>query len=281
MADNTLLHSFEVIVPNGTFTVNIHQRSLSEVPAFDFGGQKIFHPFPMISIDEECTFRDRKSDEMITIMRQGKVYDLSTDNDDIMQATEFQLKHDGACGYIMYKDGVWEPWTRFDIKKHKKGPKQGQWKREPEPHWIACSPKPTDPNATHWPHFRPCSDDPKGYKWQLDAFKKAKDKFEGTRSFTCEYMGTKSNGKASDPITHDCVIVPHGTIYVDVPVELRTAQGMKAMFKVFPVEGLIAHTPNKIYKIRREMFHDGTDRQDFMWPDPNETLALSIEAALI
>ena len=99
-------------------------------------------------------------------------------------------------------------------------------------------------------------------------------------SFTCEYMGTKMGSKACDPIEHECVIVPHGSIVIDIPYELRNFLGFRKILETISIEGFIIYgSEGNIYKMRRAMFTDDND-VSYEWP-ATDILALSVHAALI
>ena len=186
-----------------------------------------------------------------------------------LQTAKFEKKHDGSCGYIKFDSETNEfiPCARFDVKRDK----DGSFKAVP-PNAIPCEPMPTAAEATHWPHFVPCSSDPKAYKWYIHAFELAKKsgKLDGLKkSFTCEYMGKKFNYKPCDGVEQEAAIVPHGLVTIDIPQELRTPEGIMAVLQELDfMEGLVVYGKNHIWKIRREMFVDGDNK--LKWPSDSK-----------
>ena len=251
--------------------IKILSRNLDEIlkeqkQENNFKGQKIFHPFKTKKINQPYSFKDKRG----TIKNRTRtclVYDNSFESPEIQnlikEAREIQFKHDGACGYMYYDSKEkYVPYTRYDIKKDKK---TGLFK-EAKPEWIPCQDKPDDPEATHYPHFRSCFEENNDYKWQLEAFKKFcnSDQFtKHSKSFTCEFMGRKFNYKKSDPVDDDASIVPHGSIILEIPKELRTYDGFLKIFKELPfIEGFVVYcNNNSIFKIRREMYVDNDGKK--------------------
>lgn len=251
----------------------------------DFLGQKLHHPFKTREIDGKYSYWDSKAKKTVTKKTKELVYteDFLSDEvcDDILNATRFEMKHDGSCGYILYDEQTnkFVPYARYDVKKDK----EGNFKSSPE-NSIPCEEKPTDPNATHWPHFVLCLPDEQNkrldYKWHVNAFNLMmnSEKFKKLneldssqkKSFTCEFMGKKFNWKKADSIEDDAVIVPHGLIEFKIPIELRNYNGFLQIFsEIDYIEGLIVHGKNKIWKIRREMFM-GNNNEKLLWPDKGE-----------
>lgn len=231
-----------------------------------FNGQKLLHPFVTKMITKEI-IKQGKGNKQIVQTVTDLVYtsDIVPEAlDDLQNAIRFDMKHDGSCGFLLWDREKREfiPYCRYDVKKEHNtfpdGPKDG----------IPCEPMPTDPEATHWPHFVPCASKPKDYKWYLHAFEQAKksgklDKLSS--SFTVEYMGKKFNYKPCDGVEQDAVIVPHGLITLEIPVELRTYDGFKKIMEAFPfMEGIIIRGKEKLWKIRRELF--SSDDHKLKWP---------------
>ena len=180
----------------------------------------------------------------------------------IEDCTRFDIKHDGSCGALVLENGKYVPYARFDIKKDKK---TGRFEMPKcyTSKWIPCEEEPIEEEATHWPHFRPCADDEKAYKWYIKAFTNASEsisKMDKNGIITVEYMGKKFNGKASDPINNndsdDIGIVIHGTLGLNIPKELRNVNGFNAIFEALPViEGIVAYpSDSNPMKIRAELF---------------------------
>lgn len=265
----------EVFNVNG-FSVELIQHPYTKLlNQNNFNGQKLFHPIKTKTITETFTVKNRSNKETIKT-KSELVYDSIFENNEvensIKNAQSFEMKHDGSCGLILWDEVKQEyvPYARYDVKRDDKN--NTDFKPVP-PNSIPCEPKPTNDAATHWPHFVPCHSDHKMYKWHLHAFSLMiqSGKLDGIkRSFTCEYMGKKFNYKKSDGVNEDAVIVPHGLVSLNIPVELRTVDGFKQILeKLSFIEGLIIHGRNGIvWKIRRDMFHNGSKRMD--WPSNSD-----------
>lgn len=217
-----------------------------------FNGQKLLHP---LKTHTEIIGRQQKllydyeyvSDEVASLMRNTSIYGV---------------KHDGACGALVWNDVTgYEIYTRFDIKY-----RDGKFETDKDTsRWIPCEECPTDPWATHWPHFRPCSEDDKAYKWQIKAFEQVVDKIKTMspivfgKIVTLEFMGKKFAGKDEDQLPRECEIVLHGTLILDIPPELRTPTGFYDILEVLPIEGLVAYPKDsQPLKIRKDLFRDLT-----------------------
>ena len=82
-------------------------------------------------------------------------------------------------------------------------------------------------------------------------------------------MGKKFNYKPCDGVDLDAAIVPHGLVTVDIPDELRTPEGIRAVLETLDfMEGMIVYGKNHIWKIRREMFVTGD--QKLKWPSDSK-----------
>lgn len=241
---------------NELFSMDIDGHTVSIVKCpytknSKFSGNKIHHPFGTDTSNKKHLYTNEfASDELAQLIKN---------------TTRFDIKHDGSCGALIWDGTQYVPYTRYDVKKNKEGrfvlPANST-------NWIECEPKPTSPDATHWPHFKPLSEDPKGYKWYIEAYNQSK-KFIDTMDHaaygdmvTIEYMGPKFNGKKSDPIPvtetnpHGIGIVIHGTLKMTIPEELRTYDGFKKIFTALPIiEGIVAY-PNDHdpIKIRMDLF---------------------------
>lgn len=237
----------------------------------NFNGQKLHHPFETITTVKTVPCFDRQkraSSRNITEMH----YEMAVVHEAVedLQTATFEMKHDGSCGYIEYnpEKNEYIPYARYDVKRD---PKTKQFKTPPE-NAIPCEPQPTTADATHWPHFVPCSSDPKAYTWYLHAFELAKKsgKLDSTKkSFTCEYMGKKFNWKPCDGVDLDAAIVPHGLVTIDIPAELRTPEGIRAVLQELDfMEGMIVYGKNHTWKIRREMFVVGDHK--LKWPSDSK-----------
>jgi hypothetical protein len=231
-------------------------------PNRTFSGQKIMHPF---STEREETAKGADSKPWLSNVHYSGF--ASSDVKMVIQedSTVFEIKHDGSCGALVWDSGTqsYKPHARFDVKKDKT---TGLFAHEKiKPTWIPCETEPTDEKATHWPHFRPLAEDPRGYKWYLEAFNNSFDFVSGMSQdvfgdlVTVEFMGPKFNGKECDPIEnkpHGVGIVIHGSLRVIIPPPLRTFDGFRRLFEELPIlEGLVAYpTDGTPMKIRAETF---------------------------
>lgn len=248
------------------FTIDEQIVTLTKIPVIDainnqsnFFGQKMHHPF----MTEEIT-RERNGRSFQKYIYQEKFISKEVEQD-IKNAIRFEIKHDGSCGLI--KDNI--PFARYDIKRNKTGD------FVPAPsvtELIPCEPKPIAPEATHWPHFRDCRDEMNKncYKSHIVAFNKFMlenpQVANLNKSFTCEFMGKAFNQKVSDPVPCEKIVV-HGSICIDIPESLRTFNGFYQIIKNMPYsEGIIVHTANNIYKIRRDLFLDSETNDTLKWP---------------
>lgn len=274
------MESFKNLI---TFQIDNYNIQIIIVPFDDlikkqinFNGQKLFHPFNLVEIQENYSFakKNKVTQRIVKKLVYENKYVSDNVKNDIENALEFHLKHDGECGLIFYneQENKYYPYTRFDIKKNQN---TNDFNDSPK-NWISCEPKPIDNKATHWPHFRPCYEDTKCYKWKIEAFNKmisSKILENKQKSFTCEYMGRKCNYCQSDPIEENSVIVPHGSIIFNIPIELRNYNGFRKIFESIPIiEGFVVYCQNgKIYKIRRDMYL-GSDNKRLEWPTKNPKL---------
>jgi hypothetical protein len=215
-----------------------------------FNGQKIQHAFNGINIQtgKPCYVKPPSTNSMVSILKS---------------CDRFDIKHDGTNGAIVWSNTLncYEPYARFDIKKNKDGIFVSPLKTA---RWIPCEAEPVVDVATHWPHYRPCSEDVKGYKWYIKAFDQIKDKlkdYEGQNILSVEYIGKKFNWNHSDSVEQDCAIVIHGSIGLDIPENMRNYDGFRMIFEKIPtIEGLVAYTEIGPLKIRRDMY------PDMKWP---------------
>jgi hypothetical protein len=232
-----------------------------------FTGQKIMHPYKTKNIIRQTKRLDKHKKEVLHEVKEMVYEDEFVPEavDDMVNAVSFEMKHDGSCGYIFWdiEGQTFVPYARYDIKKDQ----DGKFKSVPSDA-IPCEPMPENDDATHWPHFVPCNKDPKAYKWYIDAFNKMMQsgKLVGLKtSFTCEYMGKKFNYKPCDGVEVDAAIIPHGLVSLEIPIELRTPLGFKQILEAFDfMEGLVVYGKTNVWKIRRELFHNGDEK--FKWP---------------
>lgn len=218
-------------------TVTLLKQPINVVTKSDFNGEKMFHSIKTNTVTNVSSRSGKTTNELVyadNFMPEAL--------EDILTANRIDMKHDGSCGLLMWDNIKKEhiPYARYDAKKD-----GGKFKTPPTGS-IPCEPEPTDPIATHWPHWVPLTVDTKGqYKWYVHAFEIAKKtgKLNGINtSFTVEFMGKKLNGKKTDDIGEDAVIVPHGLITLDIPQELRTVIGFWRIFEEMSfMEGLIVH----------------------------------------
>lgn len=232
---------------NEEITLTIH----SEFKQSQFNGQKMMHPFKTKII------KGHKSWENKMYYLQEPIDEIT--EMDLSECTRFDIKHDGSCGALVWDDikKEYEPFARFDVKK-----KNGTFEKPQcdTSRWIPCEEIPTSEDASHWPHFRPIYEDPKTYKWYIDAFENSPKIKKMTKEVygnivTIEYMGKKFNGKPEDPIERDCGIVIHGSLRLNIPKNLKNYDGFRKIFSTFQVEGIVAYPEGKSpMKIRAELF---------------------------
>lgn len=236
-----------------------------------FMGQKILHPIETVKAEETYSFKGKRGN-MITKTASCLVYGDSfiPGVEELIKTARITYKHDGRAVWVRYDPTTdsHQIYARIDIQIDKT---TGEPKKIPGDNWIECEAKPTNKVATHWPHFRPVTEDPKDYRWIIEAF----DKFKATglltdikASFTAEAMGKKCQYCKSDPIEDNMVIIPHGCIEIDIPSELRTVEGIKKVLTHLSfMEGLVMYLSNgQIYKIRRDMFMGENGQTRLQWP---------------
>lgn len=248
------------------FDIDGYIVTLTKIPVLDainnqsnFFGQKMHHPFTTGKFTKEHNGRSYQKYVYLNTFINEQV------EQDIKNAIRFEIKHDGSCGLI--KDNI--PFARYDVTRNK----TGDFIPTPSTmELIPCEPKPTSPDATHWPHFRDCRDEmtKNGYKWHISAFNKFIQENPQVanvgKSFTCEFMGKPFNHKISDPMPCEKIVV-HGSICIDIPIPLRTFDGLTKIIKNMPYsEGIIVHTSNNIYKIRRDLIFDSDINDVLKWP---------------
>lgn len=260
-------------------TLTIAGHTVTFYKAFDqdgsvFRGQKLLHPFGtqtknVVPKPHAVPKVAGKRARRYQPPRSAKPIYTREMTEDLTQVKFFSVKFDGACGLLHYntETQTFEPWTRYDVKQSD----DGSFK-DVDPSWIPCEPKPTDPKATHWPHFRPC--DPRKDPWQIQAFDQIKGQLNKffEKDITVEYVGKKFNDNPQQNANTKYGIVFHNSMYFDIPFELRNYNGFLEFFKQIPfIEGLVAYTDTKCYKIRREMF-DGLSWGKTEWKDMDQTL---------
>jgi hypothetical protein len=248
--ETTILFELPVTLDGTDYTCPVIKRNIPQ--SSNFSGNKIHHPYKNRMIQKKgwnsYVYDEENVDESV-----AKI---------LSNCERFDIKHDGACGALIWNDEThrYVAYTRYDIKKNKDGvfapPKDVDITN-----WIPCEEKPTAPDSTHYPHFRPITEDPKQYKWQHVAIRKAQ-KFTDdmkpdvySKIVTIEYMGKYFNGKTSDMIG-DVGIVLHGTLQIVIPKALRTVHGIRKIFESMPVvEGIVCYPEGSSpMKIRAEMY---------------------------
>jgi|SRR5579872_1507348 len=243
-----------------------------------FKGQKICHPFKVVKLELPDNWAKGKKTKLQPVYTPDFI--SPEVEEAIKNATAFEVKLDGQCALVVKNaDGSFTIYARLDIKRDEK---TGEFKTPPLGA-IPGEPKPTDEKADHWPHYVPLETNSSMYKWVKVAFDSAvkSGKLEGiNQSFTCEIMGQKINkNNTCDPVTQDAVIVPHGLISIEIPVELRNYDGFLKIFNAFPfIEGIVAYGENDVWKIRRDMFLVDGNRLE--WPT-KEVNALAQRVALV
>jgi hypothetical protein len=248
--ESTILVELPVILDESEYKCQIIKRNIPQ--SSKFSGNKIHHPYNNRMIQKKGW--------------NSYVYDEENVDESVAKSLSdcerFDIKHDGACGALIWDTTTrkYVAYTRYDIKKNKDGVFASP-KGIDITNWIPCEEKPTAHEATHYPHFRPISEDPKQYKWQHVAIEKAKnfiDKMSPdvySKMVTIEYMGKYFNGKKSDMIG-DVGIVMHGTLQIVIPKPLRNVSGIRKIFEAMPViEGIVCYPEGSTpMKIRAEMY---------------------------
>jgi hypothetical protein len=238
------------------FDVDGHTVSITNVPfgefnpnQIKFNGQKMHSPW---LVDHDTTLYNR--DEFKKVETEARLADCD----------QFELKHDGSCGALMWDGKNLIPYARFDIKQQygKKivnGDPFGS--KLDTSQWIQCEPKPVvdDGPRKHWPHMRPISEEPKMYKHYHTAFNNSKSELlthvvpwmNTGDVITIEYMGQSFNNPVYERLT-SLRIVLHGSLVMNVPVELRTYDGFMKIFTEFPIiEGVVGYpSDGALFKIK-------------------------------
>ncbi len=265
----------------GTVNVGDHVIHFEKVPLNEvlerkgFIGQKLKHPFVFEkkTVKKERVFWKSKKKIKKMVDENYVHYINKYTNEDVEIAMKdpeaiFEVKFDGGCGYLMYDDheGKYIPYTRRDVRKVKNATEEyNQWKERKDT-WIPCEPEPTVPEATHWPHMVPCYEERNNYKWMIQAFETLEATGllnDCTKSFTVEWMGKKCNYCKTDPCEEDLVVVPHGSVRINVPMELRTFEGMKLLMTHVPfIEGLVCYSQHGVFKILHDLFWSQIDPEE-------------------
>jgi len=232
----------QITLPSGNVITLVSSVSFNKN---NFFGQKLLHPYKLVQTAHGSY--KMKYDE----------HNISDENAETLKnTTRFDVKHDGACGMIVWNGSEYVAYSRLDVKKNK----QGEF-ISPGPDTIPCEPMPTDLSATHWPHFVPVTRDVKQYKWYISAFENSKTNIQKLdpsvcEQYTCEFMGPHFNQKSCDTMNDkQDHIVLHGTLQLIIPQELRTFEGFCEIMQTCPIEGIVAYPDGKQpIKIRGELF---------------------------
>ena len=236
----SILHTFDI----DGYEVYLEQFDVDEQTAFK--GQKLIHPYPLTKSSNSLQMFYTDHDEYAELLANTERYDV---------------KHDGACGALVWDDTqqMYMPYARFDVKKQDCKfilPSNSE-------NWIKCEEMPTSDKATHFPHFRPCVEDKKQYKWYIDTYEKSLDTIkrftpeQHGKIITVEFMGSKFNQKPADTIDKENAIIPHGTLRLHIPKELRNFEGFKKILAQLPAEGLVAYPEGaQPMKIRTDCFEN-------------------------
>jgi len=278
-------HSIDVI---------LHSLSSITKENIGFNGQKIKHPFNTETSDEGKTYYIPE-------------YLSPDAKDALENPIGIYVKWDGSCGLlrrITDKDGLtigWTMFTRLDLSfKHGKIMVCGTPYDTIEPllefGMIPCE---SDPriecprghhSKLHYPFMVPIAkycnvtnkmdvinaipgqDSNKNYKWNLVAFQNAINSnllntiSDTTMQISVEQMGKQFNLKSED-IFPSLGLVPHNSMELIIPQELRTFDGMVSVLKAIPnIEGVIIYGHNnKILKFRRNMILDTTSNKILGW----------------
>jgi hypothetical protein len=80
-------------------TVVVYSRNPSELNgSTTFRGQKIMHPFVM---------REKREKKWVELVYTDDVIDEETASQ-LYETSDFQMKHDGSCGALVFEDGKWD-----------------------------------------------------------------------------------------------------------------------------------------------------------------------------
>lgn len=245
---NKKLFSVDV---DGT-SVDIEYLDINKRPKFT--GYKIMHPWSLnikSNLEHDATYTEPEDPNEIDVRFIDAV---------------FTVKFDGSCGMIKwnYETQKWETYCRHDIKKDKNGVFDLRNKKDT---WIECCEEPTDVRATHWPFFKPIVTE--GDRWFRKASDCALKSLEnitpddiGVDVFTVEWMGEKINCKKCDTIYDSSLgsphhaAVPHSSLVINVPNELRSFNGLKNILIAIPfIEGMVVYCKDgAVIKVRRDSY---------------------------
>jgi hypothetical protein len=241
----------------------------------NFFGEKLHHPFKFGFRKVEV----RPGREVTTTFYESEFVSDEIENE-LKNATSFQIKHDGSCGYVKYDDetGLFKLFARYDVPFAKKkgdskytlmpAVKQAVEAAVASGQMLCC--EALSPEATHWPHFRDCEYEmtKNCYVHYKKAFETFMVKYADTipkKNFTCEFMGKQFCLPQYDQIQEPTLVV-HGAYTIDIPVECRTFEGINQIMQSMPyIEGLVVYGPSKTMKIRREMFADVDGKSNLKW----------------
>ena len=243
----------------GEYDVHFRYVKPEMIKHTKFCGEKMFHPWKIIETNLEG--------------KRFNHYDCDQPNSpevSLSKQTTFQLKHDGGCMMVDIStdsDGnkTIDCYTRIDLKLNTK---TNQWKKFPEEALasgmepVPCCSEPAREDSYHWPHMYkiiPKTGKAAKRDWKWKAFQHSlpmlKQLDDG--QYTGEWMGKKFNNKTTDCVTNNCIII-HGTVEIDIPVELRNYRGFNELFNTVPIEGIVAYTDfddmHIIRKIKTDMF---------------------------
>ncbi|MBM4077699.1 MAG: hypothetical protein FJ267_18885, partial [Planctomycetes bacterium] len=226
-------------------------------------GGKMFHLFAT----EKRASENRRNvhGEMIYVNAFDTDHDFTADQlgNALTKCTRFDVKHDGTCSALVWNavKKVYELYARIDIKK-----KNGAFVKGKDftDAWIPCEEMPTHPDATHWTHLRPVTEEPKMYKFYIEAYTRSLQQIKQMSHdvygdiVSVEVMGQKINAKKSDFVREHSIIV-HGSCRLEIPEELRNFSGFRAVFEAFPlIEGIVCYLEidgqTVLTKVRRDTF---------------------------
>jgi len=276
------------------YVVDVVLHPLCDLPSSDgttigFSGKKIQHPF------ETKTHMSGK----IPISSYTGEFCSPDDKEALENPFGIFVKLDGSNGCVVRIKNGWMFCTRLDLGfKNGKilvcGVPYDSAEQLLALGFIPCGPDPRIecPDAhhskLHYPWMVPIAryvndnghsmeiinsiprqDTAKIYKWNLVAFQNAIDSKlldtipEHITQISVEQMGKQFNLKDEDIFPSTVGLVPHNSIEVIIPDELRTFEGMVAVLKAIPnIEGVIIYGKNgKILKFRRNMILDDDSAQ--------------------
>lgn len=284
-----------------SYDVKIIQIPFDEIQSNQqkFNGQKILHPLQTEKIEklEIIKCKNGKSYEKKNfIMNYTDTFTSPEAQEAISNPLYIDVKFDGSCGFLSVS-GVDDElcvtaYTRRDVGFDEKTNELKIFGKTYKKYEdissmiIQCEEDPRNGtkyanySKLHWPFWVPYAKYYKGnietisaingvspneYKFNMIAFTRAVESGQIkkiTRSMTVEQMGDGFNIKESDIFTGSG-IVPHGSLRIEIPIELLNPAGLKSVTRELPFfEGMVIYGKNgTIWKFRRECING------LNWPD--------------